>query len=60
MLIWLTDWLQQFDAGFNVFSYLTMRAILSTGYNGYVAQEFIPTYEDKLQALKEAILICDV
>ena len=30
MLIWLTDWLQQFDAGFNVFSYLTMRAIMST------------------------------
>lgn len=30
MLIWLTDWLQQFDAGFNVFSYLTMRAILCT------------------------------
>ncbi|SHJ07646.1 hydroxypyruvate isomerase family protein [Aquimarina spongiae] len=37
-----------------------MRAILSTGFNGYVAQEFIPTYQDKLQALKEAILICDV
>lgn len=30
MLIWLFEWLQQFDAGFNVFSYLTMRAILST------------------------------
>lgn len=30
MLIWLTEWLQQFDPGFNVFSYLTMRAILST------------------------------
>ncbi len=30
MLIWLADWLTQFDAGFNVFSYLTLRAILST------------------------------
>ncbi|MBE1300076.1 MAG: phospho-N-acetylmuramoyl-pentapeptide-transferase [Alteromonadaceae bacterium] len=30
MLIWLAEWLQQFDTGFNVFSYLTMRAILST------------------------------
>lgn len=30
MLIWLTEWLQQFESGFNVFSYLTMRAILST------------------------------
>lgn len=30
MLIWLSQWLQQFDAGFSVFSYLTLRAILST------------------------------
>lgn len=30
MLIWLADWLQQYESGFNVFSYLTMRAILST------------------------------
>ncbi|AWL12925.1 Phospho-N-acetylmuramoyl-pentapeptide-transferase [Saliniradius amylolyticus] len=29
MLIWLAEWLQQFDPGFNVFSYLTLRAILS-------------------------------
>ena len=30
MLIWLADWLTQFDSGFNGFSYLTLRAILST------------------------------
>lgn len=30
MLIWLADWLRQFEPGFFVFSYLTMRAILST------------------------------
>ncbi len=30
MLIWLADWLTQFDSWFNVFSYLTLRAILST------------------------------
>jgi phospho-N-acetylmuramoyl-pentapeptide-transferase len=30
MLIWLADWLTQFATGFNVVSYLTMRAILST------------------------------
>ena len=30
MLVWLAEWLQQFDAGFSVFSYLTLRAILST------------------------------
>ena len=30
MLIWLADWLQHIDTGFRVFSYLTLRAILST------------------------------
>lgn len=30
MLILLAQWLEQFDPGFNVFSYLTLRAILST------------------------------
>jgi phospho-N-acetylmuramoyl-pentapeptide-transferase len=30
MLLWLTEWLTQFESGFNVFSYLTLRAILST------------------------------
>lgn len=37
-----------------------MKAILATGYTGHVAQEFIPTYEDKLAALKEGVTICDV
>ena len=40
-----------------------MKAILDTGYNGYVAQEFIPTGKtdkEKLAALKKAIRICDV
>ena len=30
MLIWLAEWLTQFESGFNVISYLTLRAILST------------------------------
>ena len=37
-----------------------MKAILETGYTGYVAQEFIPTYPDKIAALQEGIRICDV
>ena len=37
-----------------------MRAIKDTGYTGFVAQEFIPTYPDKIAALKEGIRICDV
>lgn len=37
-----------------------MRAILETGYQGYVAQEFIPSWEDKIAALKQGVTICDV
>jgi hydroxypyruvate isomerase len=37
-----------------------MRAIVETGFKGYVAQEFVPTYKNKLDSLKEAIKICDV
>ena len=37
-----------------------MKAIVATGYKGYVAQEFVPTYPNKLDSLKEAIQICDV
>jgi hydroxypyruvate isomerase len=37
-----------------------MKAIVATGYKGYVAQEFIPTASDKLGALKKAVTICDV
>lgn len=37
-----------------------MRAILETGYKGYVAQEFIPLATNKIQSLKDSFLICDV
>jgi hydroxypyruvate isomerase len=37
-----------------------MKAILATGYKGYVGQEFIPKNSDKLASLKSAIELCDV
>ena len=37
-----------------------MRAILKTGYKGYVAQEFIPADKDPMVSLAAAIKICDV
>ena len=40
-----------------------MKAILDTGFKGYVAQEFIPnrkTNEEKLVSLEKAIKLCDV
>lgn len=36
-----------------------MKAILATGYKGFVAQEFIPKQKDVLQSLRNAIKICD-
>jgi hydroxypyruvate isomerase len=37
-----------------------MEAIVETGYDGYVAQEFIPAGPDPLKSLKEGVHICDV
>ena len=37
-----------------------MKAILKTGFKGYVAQEFIPAGKDKIAALKQGVTICDV
>lgn len=37
-----------------------MKAIVETGFKGYVAQEFIPSWEDKIAALKEGVTICDI
>jgi hydroxypyruvate isomerase len=40
-----------------------IKAVLETGFKGYLAQEFIPTAKDKegqLAALKNGVLICDV
>jgi len=37
-----------------------MKAIIETGYKGYVAQEFIPAAKDKIASLKQGVSICDV
>ena len=40
-----------------------MKAIVETGFKGYVAQEFIPTGKtdtDNIKALKQAVHVCDV
>jgi len=37
-----------------------MKKILETGYDGYVAQEFIPTWDDPVAALRHAAALCDV
>jgi len=37
-----------------------MKAIVDTGFKGYVAQEFIPTETDKIASLQKAVIVCDV
>jgi len=37
-----------------------MKALLKTGYKGFVGQEFVPSQKDKLESLRKCILICDV
>lgn len=37
-----------------------MEAIIKTGFKGFVAQEFIPTWPDKIAALRKGVEICDV
>jgi len=37
-----------------------MEAIAETGYEGYVGQEFIPTWDDPLEALSHGVNVCDI
>ncbi|MEM9364872.1 MAG: TIM barrel protein [Planctomycetota bacterium] len=37
-----------------------MRAILETGYTGYVAHEFIPTSDNPVASLRQAYQVCNV
>ncbi|NNK19434.1 MAG: hydroxypyruvate isomerase, partial [Maribacter sp.] len=37
-----------------------MKAIIKTGFKGHVAQEFVPTWEDKIASLQQGVTICDV
>jgi hydroxypyruvate isomerase len=37
-----------------------MRAIKATGFQGFVAQEFMPRQADKLASLRQAVQLCDV
>lgn len=37
-----------------------LKTILDTGYEGYVAQEFIPTWKNPIDSLKHAAEACDI
>ena len=50
----------EIDESQELFYPAIMRAILATGFKNYVAQEFIPAHQNKLESLRKAIQICDV
>ncbi|TDN87635.1 hydroxypyruvate isomerase [Salegentibacter sp. 24] len=50
----------EIDESQELFYPAIMRAIEETGFDGFVAQEFIPTNPDELESLKRAFEICDV
>ena len=37
-----------------------MKAVVETGFDGFVAQEFVPKNENPLESLRAAVRICDV
>lgn len=50
----------EIDATQEIYYPAVMKAIVATGYKGYVAQEFMPTGNDPLDSLKRCVEICDV
>lgn len=50
----------EIDATQELFYPAIMKAILETGFKGYVAQEFIPTNKNPLVSLEQAVNLCDI
>jgi hydroxypyruvate isomerase len=50
----------EIDSSQEIFYPAVVEAIMATGYNGFIGQEFIPKKPDPLASLAEGIRICDV
>jgi hydroxypyruvate isomerase len=50
----------EIDVTQEVYYPAVMKAILATGYKGFVGQEFVPTGADPLASLRRCVEICDV
>lgn len=50
----------EIDESQEIFYPAVMKAILETGYKGFVAQEFVPKRKDKIASLRQGVEICDV
>jgi len=50
----------EIDESQELFYPAIIKAIVATGFKGYLAQEFIPKSKDPIKSLREAVNICDV
>jgi len=50
----------EIDDSQEIFYPAVMKAIVATGFKGFVAQEFVPKRKDALASLKQGVQICDV
>jgi hydroxypyruvate isomerase len=50
----------EIDDSQEIFYPAVMKAIVETGFKGFVAQEFQPARKDKIASLKQGVEICDV
>lgn len=50
----------EIDESQELFYPAIIRAIKQTGFEGFIAQEFIPAQHDRIASLRQAIQICDV
>ena len=50
----------EIDDSQEIFYPAVMKAIIETGFKGFVAQEFVPKRDDKIASLKQGVEICDV
>lgn len=50
----------EIDESQEIYYPAVMKAIVATGYKGFVGQEFVPSKPDALASLKNAIRICDI
>jgi hydroxypyruvate isomerase len=50
----------EIDETQEIFYPAVMKAIVESGFKGFVAQEFVPTRPDPLTSLKQCVQICDV
>jgi hydroxypyruvate isomerase len=50
----------ELDENQELFYPAIIRAILDTGYQGYLGQEFIPAGKDPIAALRAGVAVCDV